>query len=238
MKLELICNVAIVKLFLAIGRHNGVIINPLIPDVPAMSIAQHAANHNMIAASLEAMKLEDFGKLHERYQGMRLAKRAEAVLADADVALRTADRLIANLSAHKNIAGVFEHIRKNIVIIGKMRPSEAKNILLDDNNDFLDVTRHKLAVWRKTMERISQGEGIVSERTGEYISSNVPLAMAIASASTVTNYLSIVQLCYSELAKMEAENAQKFNMDSAKVRRCSTMLSDCENAACFSAMVH
>jgi hypothetical protein len=205
---------------------------------PTMTIAQHAANHNMIAASLEAMKLEDFGKLHERYQSMRLAKRAEAVLSDADIALRTADRLIASLSNHKNIADIFDHIRKNSVIIGKMRPSEAKNILLDGSNDFLDITRHKLAVWRKTMERISQGEGIVNERTGEYISSNVPLAMAIASASTVTNYLSIVQLCYTELAIKEAQNAQKFCMDSAKVRRCATMLSDCENAASFSAMVH
>ena len=38
------------------------------------------ANTNIIGLSLEAMKLEDFGALKERYQAMRLAKRAEAVL--------------------------------------------------------------------------------------------------------------------------------------------------------------
>lgn len=202
-----------------------------------MNITQNQPNHNVIAASLEAMKLEDFGALQARYQALKLARRADAVLHDADVALRTADKLIAMVSSNKKIEEVFERIRKNSVTTGKMRPSEAKNILMDSANDFLDVTRHKLAVWRKTMERISQGEGIVSERSGEYISGNVPLAMAISSASTVTSYLSIVQLAYFELSRLDIENAHKYSMDSAKVRRCSTLLSDCENAASFTTTV-
>lgn len=203
-----------------------------------MQFSPNVSHHNIIAASLEVMKLEDFGTLQARYQAMPLSKRAETVLADADIALRTADRLIAALAGHKKIEEIFDKIRKNSVTTGKMRPSEAKNILIDSSNDFLDVTRHKLAVWRKTMERISQGEGIVHERDGEYISSHMPLAMAIASASTVTSYLSIVQLAYSELAKLETENAHKYSMDAAKVRRCATLLSDCENAASFSTVVH
>jgi len=194
---------------------------------------------NFANTPLNNMQLEDFGKLQERYQAMPLTHRAQAVLSDAETALRTADRILGNLGNHAMIGEIFERIRKNSVIVGKMRPSEAKNMLMDSSCDFVDVSRHKLMVWRKTMERISQGEGILFDpRNKEYISSHVPLALAIASASTVTSYLSTVQLAYSELAKLDPSNAHKYSMDSAKIRRCSTLLSDCENAACFTAVVH
>lgn len=194
---------------------------------------------NFANTPLNNMKLEDFGKLQERYQSMPLTHRAQAVLSDAETALRTADRILGNLGNHAMINDVFERIRKNSIIVGKMRPSEAKNMLMDSTIDFIDVARHKLMVWRKTMERISQGEGILFDpRNKEYISSHVPLAMAIASASTVTSYLSTVQLVYSELAKLDPTCAHKYSNDSAKIRRCSTLLSDCENAASFKEVVH
>lgn len=200
---------------------------------------QMTPTSNFSNTPLDAMRLEDFGKLTDRYQAMSLSPRAQAVLADAETALKTADRILANLANNSKITEVFERIRKNSVITGKMRPSEAKNMLMDSSNDFIDVARHKLAVWKKTMERISQGEGILYDhKKKEYISSHVPLAMAIHSASTVCVYLSTIQLAFSELMKLDSENAHKYVMDSAKVRRCSTFLSDCENAARFTEVVH
>ncbi|MFW0776883.1 MAG: hypothetical protein ACN2B6_04085 [Rickettsiales bacterium] len=197
------------------------------------------SNTNFATTPLDAMQLEDYGKLQERYQAMTLSPRAQAVLKDAETALRTADRILSNLSSNPKIEEAFERIRKNSVITAKMRPSEAKNMLMDPSNDFLDVSRHKLAVWRKTMERISQGEGILFDHhKQEYISSHVPLAMAIASASTVSMYLSTIQLVYGELSKIDPDGSHKYSIDAAKVRRCSTFLSDCENAASFTDVVH
>jgi len=200
---------------------------------------QTPQTNNFANTPLDAIQLEDFGKLQDRYQAMPLSQRAQCVLKDAETALKTADRILANLGHHVKINEVFETIRKNSVTTSRMRPSEAKNMLIESGNDFIDVARHKLAVWRKTMERISQGEGILFDhKKKEYISSHVPIAMAINSASTVSIYLSVIQLAYSELMILDADNVHKYGMDSAKVRRCATFLSDCENAARFSEVVH
>src|SRR5690606_37331956 len=92
---------------------------------------QMSQNQNYANTPLDAIKLEDFGKLQARYQAMQLSPRAQAVLADAETALKTADRILANLGNHKRIGEVFDSIRQNSVITGKMRPSEAKNMLMD-----------------------------------------------------------------------------------------------------------
>jgi len=189
--------------------------------------------------SMNAIKLEDFGELTQRYQSLSLPRRAQAVLMDADMALKTADRTLSKLAAHPNIETIFKHLRANTRIIGKMRPSEAKNILMDSSSDFLDVARHKLAVWRKTMERIAQGEGILFDhQRREYISSQVPLALAISSASTVSIFLSVIQLVFHELEQLDASRALEYQQDAARIRRCATFLSDCENAASFREVVH
>ncbi len=192
-----------------------------------------------VIPSLNAIKLEDFGELTQRYQALSLPRRAQAVLMDAEVALKTADRILSRLSAHPSIGEAFSRIRANAQLVGKMRPSEARNILTDSSTDFIDVARHKLAVWRKTMERIAQGEGILFDhQRREYISSQVPLAMAITSASTASTYLSVIQLVFQELEKMHSAEAHAHQVDAAKIRRCATFLSDCENAACFREVVH
>ncbi len=192
-----------------------------------------------IASSLNAINLIDFDELQQRYQALSLTQRAHAVLQDADLALRTADRIVSQLSSNINIGVVFDSLRTNAILMAKVRPSEAKNMFLDQSVDFLDVARHKLAVWRKTMERISQGEAILYDHLHkEYISGNMPLAMAIHSASSVSTYLSMIQLVMGELAKLDHKQAQKIQMDAAKIRRCATFLSDCEHAACFREMVH
>lgn len=197
------------------------------------------SNNNLSGAPLDNIILGDFGELEARYQAMSLSPRAQAVLLDAETALKVADKILANLANNKDIAAAFDLVRNNEELTGKMRPSEAKNILMDPAHDFIDVSRHKLAVWRKTMERISQGEGVLYDhQKQEYISSNVPLAMAIASASTLSAYLSTVQLAFVELMRIDPENDHQYNVDSVKVRRCTTFLSDCENAAAFTSFVH
>lgn len=188
--------------------------------------------------SPSSMQLVDFGELQTRYQAMPLASRANAVLKDAESALLTADQILASLAAPMKSKHIFDGIRKNQALIGKMRPSEAKNMLLDGNNDFLDVTRKKLAAWRKTMERLGQGEGIITESSGQYISSQVPLAMALASSASVSGYLSIIQIAISELAKADSKSNVQHSSVQTKIRRCATILSDCENAASFTAVVH
>jgi hypothetical protein len=185
-----------------------------------------------------AMQLADFGELQARYQALSLSTRAAAVLKDAEPALQTAEQMLAALANHPKTRHIFDNIRKNQALMGKMRPSEAKNMLLDGSNDFIDVTRKKLSAWRKTMERIGQGEGVITEKSREYISSQVPLAMALASVATVSSYLSIVQVALGELSKIDSKNAFQHNSMLAKIRRCATLLSDCENAASFTTVVH
>jgi len=187
---------------------------------------------------LLAAPLEDFGHLQERYQSLGLARRAATVLLDAEPALQTADRLLTSLAAHSKITPAFDRVRKNHVLTGKMRASEAKNLLVDDNDDFIEATRRKLAAWRKTMERLAQGEDIVSGQDKEYIPSTAPLALAIAGIASISSYLSIVQLALAELVKIDARNAKRYTSSMAEIRRCATLLSDCEHASGIHTLVH
>ena len=185
-----------------------------------------------------AFKLEDFGKLQERYQSLSLAERAQAALNDAEPALQAADKILAGLAAQPKIKPVFDKIRKNHALVGKMRPSEAKNILMDSSNDFIAVTRHKLAAWRKTMQRISQGEGIVREKNREYIPAHLPVAMAVAGIVTASNYLSMAQIALSELSQADDKSIGQHTLNMAKIRRCATVLSDCELASSIGSLVN
>src|SRR5688572_3003870 len=97
-----------------------------------------------------ALPLEDFGALQKRYQSLSLPERAKAVLSDAKPALFMADQVLGHLHSQPKIRTVFDEIRKNSVLTSKMRPSEARNVLLDGNADFIDHTRRKLQAWRKT----------------------------------------------------------------------------------------
>lgn len=185
------------------------------------------------------MQLADFGELQSRYQAMRLTDRAGAVLEDAAPALKAAEQLLSALAVHPKMRHIFETLRHDQALIGKMRPSEARNMLLDSSCDFIGTTRKKLAAWRKTMERIGAGEGVLSDGgSQEYISSHVPLALAISSISTAGGYLAIVQIALAELSRIDSKNALQHNSTLARIRRCATLLSDCENAAGFTAVVH
>lgn len=183
------------------------------------------------------MPLEDFGSLEQRYQSLKLAERAATVLFDAEPALQTAERLLAILADHGKIKLAFNKLRNNHMLTSKMRASEAKNQLMD-TEDFVENTRRKLAAWRKTMERLARGEGIVSVQNKEHIASDAPLALAIAGIASIGSYLSMVQLAVAELTKLDHRNNKRHMSAIAEIRRCATVLADCENASRIHTLVH
>jgi hypothetical protein len=184
------------------------------------------------------MKIEDFGHLQTRYQSLTLASRAAAVLADAEPALQTAERILGTLAESKQTKEAFDRLRKNSLLIGKMRPSDAKVMLMDSTCDFVAETTRKVGAWRKTMERLSKGEAIMMENNKEFISMEQPLAMAVQACMGLSGYIAIVQLALTEMAKLDAPNANKYASMTSEIRRCATVLSDYENASSFQAMVH
>jgi len=189
-------------------------------------------------ASVMSMKLEDFGVLQARYQSMNLASRAAAVSQDAIPALDKAEDILSQLAELSQTIQACERIRQNINIVNKMRACEAKHILLDAHNDYIMITRRKLGAWRRTIERLSQGEDIIREHGREYVASNTPIAMAIAGVSNISSYLSMVQLIIMELVSMEPRMAPRLKEQLVEIRRSSTLLADYEHASGISQLVH
>lgn len=177
------------------------------------------------------VKIEDFGELQARYAMLSLTKRAEAVLYDAEPALRTAEDILVKIAGNKHVQQALVNIRKSLPLIGKLRPSEAKNILVDPGNDFIESTRRKLAAWRKTMERLKAGEGIEISGGKEILPGNSAVALAILGNSSVSSYLSIVQVALGETVRLDGKNASAYAKTTAQIRRCATILSDCEIAS-------
>lgn len=189
-------------------------------------------------SNISNMKIEDFGLLQSRYQSLTLANRAKAVLADAEPALQAADRILTQLAEQKESKQAFEKLRRNSLLVGKMRPSDAKVALMDHTCDFLKETARKLATWRKTMERLSAGEAIATENNKEFIQGDQPLALAVSGCMGISNYISIIQLALMDISKGDSKNAGKYASMMAEIRRCATVLSDYENASSFQALVH
>jgi hypothetical protein len=184
------------------------------------------------------LPLGDFGQLQARYQSLGLAERAATVLKDAEPALQAAEEKLKKLSSDHAIRQVFAKLRKNSVLADRMRPSEAKNLLMDSSSDYIECTMHKLAAWKKTMERVSNGESIAKDKNGEFIPGDAPLALAIAGTRSIGNYLSITQLALMEQAKGDPQKTSHLKSLAAEVRRLATVLSDCEVASGISTSVH
>jgi len=185
-----------------------------------------------------SLKIEGFDQLQARYQSLGLAARAELALHDAEPALQAADAILQKLAKNKNLDAALADIRKNFILAGKMRPSEARNLLLDASADFIEATRHKLAAWSKTMQRLSQNEGVVLENGRECISRNEPIALAIAGNACVSTYLSMLQMIVAALTKIDNKHAKSYGQMTAEIRRCSTVLGDCESASGIAASVN
>lgn len=182
--------------------------------------------------------LIDFGLLQSRYQGMKLAHRAKAVLHDAEPALHAVENILQFLEDSPQTKDIFDSLRNNNELLGKMRASEAKNKLIEDKGNFLRDTRQKLAAWQKTMERLGDGEDVRVESGKEYIPAKAPVAMAIIGSASASNYLLIVQLALMNLLKTDPANGNVYKTKIAELRRCATVLSDCEHASGIQALVH
>lgn len=193
--------------------------------------------HIQTSAAAVPLGLMDFGKMQERYQALSVSRRAAAAIEDAKPALQAAESILESLAGNPKAALAFEHIRKNAVIIGKMRASEAKTVLLDNGGDFVTATVHKLASWRKTLERLEQGEGVVKDKTGEYVPVHMPVAAAMATMNTAGGYLAVIHLALNDLVKTDSKHADQYRADAAKIRRCATLISDCETAAGIATLV-
>lgn len=204
-------------------------------------IQNYSESHPSAAAAHAAsslLSLPDFGKLQDKYQSLSIAARAHAVLGDSAAVIEVALGILGDLSTHPKMPQALVAIRSNAALIGKMRHCEAKSMLLDESTDFIDATVRKLLSWQKTMERISHGEGIAIERSGEYISERMPVAGALISAGGTDNYLAVIQLLLTELARIDSRHAAAHRSNLAKIRRCATLISDYDNAASLRGLVH
>lgn len=182
--------------------------------------------------------LEDLGKLNARYQALDFISRARQVLHDAEPALRVAEQILRTLAAHEKTPSIIAHLRSDGSLISRMRNCEARGVLMDGNNDFINATLHKIASWRKTMQRIAAGEGVEKSASGiEYIASSNPVAMAVFSISHLSHYLSITQLIIADLSRID-KSSPNWNHAIAEMRRCATVIADYEHASGFSTQVH
>lgn len=188
--------------------------------------------------NIAAVPLKGFGELQARYQPLKLAARAGAILDDAEPALDAAQRILIALMEHPSIDRAFQALTGNHILHGRLRASEAKSLLLDGKEDFLEITQARLSAWEKSMERLRHGEAIASDQSKEYIPGDAPLALAIAGSGNLSQYLGIVQLAVGELMKIDSKQTGKHLSTSAELRRCATVLSDCEDASGIRTVIH
>lgn len=184
------------------------------------------------------VKLEEFGALQARYLSLPLAQRADAVLYDAEPALQAAEEILETLSGSRHVAAALAAIRASLPLIGKLRPSEAKNVLVDPANDFIACTRCKLVAWRRSMERLAQGEAIEADGGRERLPAHSPLGLALLGNGTVSSYLSIMQVALGEAVRLDGRNANQYARTTTQIRRCATILSDCETASEISKSIY
>ncbi len=178
---------------------------------------------------LPMMQIENFGEMQSRYQMLPLPNRALAVINDAEPALTTAQRILKNLSAQAKISQAVANLRSNGMIIGRIRASEAKSALMDEAVNFIQATDQKLALWSKTLHQIAAGKAkavLVKDMVPEHLS--IP---------GVSGYLSLIKLVIIELSKIDKNNSDSYSSMLGEIRRCATILSDCECASELNSVV-
>jgi hypothetical protein len=181
--------------------------------------------HIGVAIMNKAMKIENFSDMQNRYQNLPVSRRASVVLSDAAPALSTAQEILDTLSGQPKIAKAIHNLRNNSLIISRIRNSEAKSVLMDSSVDFIKATSRKLKEWHKTLECIAQGKTQVTI-IKEYLPEHLCLAVAGGSS-----YLALIKLIIPELTRLDNLNQALYNSMLADIRRCTTILSDCECAS-------
>ncbi len=177
------------------------------------------------APAVSGMKIENFGDMQARYGKLSLERRAACVLADAQPAIATAGHILETVSEHPKLKQAIDNLRKNELLISKMRGSEAKTILLDDSCDFIKSTMQKLAAWQKNLERIASGKTRVT-----LLKEHVPEHFAVTMAG-VSGYLAIIKLIIPEIALLDKARQAAYSAMLLDMRRCATVLSDLECAS-------
>lgn len=183
-------------------------------------------------------KLADYGELQNRYQNLPLAERAKTLLYDAEPAIQLANSILEQLAENNNTKQAINDIRLSLPLIAKLRSSEAKNILIDSSVDFIEATIKKVAAWRRNMQRLSQGEGIQNNGENEYIAGDTTIALALIGNGSVSSFLSIIQIILGEMVRIDGANASHYAKTTAQIRRCATILSDCDTASDITKNIH
>jgi len=187
--------------------------------------------HEQIGSNMDfpVMKIENFGDMQTRYKTMRLNDRAKAVIDDADAAVTLTKNILGELEKSKQTAEALSKLRNNAFIISRIRTSEAKSALMDESVDFIKTSYQKLVKWQKTLEHIAQGK-----TKAVIVKETVPEHLTVAGASS---YLALVKLVIQELIKLDEKNKEKYDSMLAELRRCTTIISDCEYASEMNSVV-
>lgn len=175
--------------------------------------------------------LTDYSKLQSRYLGLDLISRAQKVYEDAQAAVTLSQELIEVISQLPESKKALTLIRNDAQLVGRLRNSEAKMVLMDSNADYFSVCKQKIAAWHLAISRLIQKEDVI-EMNGDLV---VPADSALGTTLTmhqgVSCYLAILPVVLGELSQLDAANASQYAKTTAQIRRCGTLISDCETAS-------
>jgi hypothetical protein len=185
--------------------------------------------NNPIKSSATLMPIANFGDMQARYQIMPIASRALAVLSDAEIALTTTKRILKELAENSKFSQATANLRQDYFLTSRIRAGEAKTAFMDDCIDFIQITTNKLIQWHKTLWLISQGK-----TKATIMKENIPNHLSVTGA---TEYLALIKLIIPELSKLDDNSSTNYNTMLAEIRRCTTILSDCECASEMNSVV-
>lgn len=175
------------------------------------------------------MQIENFGDMQARYQILSLVGRASAVISDVEPALTTAQRILKTLADNPKTPQAVASLRGNSVMLSRIRASEVKSVLMDDSVDLIKSAAQKLTKWDQNLRMIASGEAQV-----KLMKENIPEHLSVSGGS---GYLALIKLVIPELAKIDKANQAAYDTMLAEIRRCTTIISDCECASELNSMV-
>lgn len=180
-------------------------------------------------ADFPVMPINNFGDLQMKYLSLSVPNRAAEVLSDAEQAFNIISDILAELAKEQKTVQAISNLRKNDLIISRIRPSEAKSMLMDDSLDFINLTSKKLSNWYKFLQSVSNGNAratiIQRNLLGQY------------SITSISNYLALVKLIIPEITKLDSANKDNYDSILASLRRAITIISDCEYASELNSVV-
>ena len=180
-------------------------------------------------ADFPVMPINNFGDLQMKYLSLSVPNRAAEVLSDAEQAFNIISDILAELAKEQKTVQAISNLRKNDLIISRIRPSEAKSMLMDDSLDFINLTSKKLSNWYKFLQSVSNGNAratiIQRNLLGQY------------SITSISNYLALVKLITPEITKLDSANKDNYDSILASLRRAITIISDCEYASELNSVV-